>query len=43
MFRKKQQEEEEAELKKIATETAYQGMVSVTVCLKRNILLFAPI
>lgn len=31
MFRKKKQEEEEAEQKKIATETAYQGRVSLTV------------
>lgn len=34
MFSKKKQEEEEAEQKKIATETAYQGMVSLTTYLK---------
>lgn len=43
MFSKKKQEEEEAEQKKIATETAYQGMVSLTIYLKSNILLFDPI
>lgn len=40
MFSKKKQEEEEAEQKKIATETAYQGMVGMTIGLRDNILSF---